>query len=158
MKCSFVFLCFYKFSDFFFLSLSDLREIINLLADAVSQDDEHGYGHLHVSLLGVVAQHLSHDGAEEAGGEMRAVERLGDGDEREGLNRRQACDLCLVAADVRGVGLVLLKVLGSGRVIHDLVAQLKGLLGQRVLLLFCFNKRSGGNIRQKSAECGGGYK
>ncbi|KAG7226333.1 hypothetical protein INR49_013744 [Caranx melampygus] len=31
------------------------------------RDDEHGYGHLHVALLSVVAQHLPHNGAEEAG-------------------------------------------------------------------------------------------
>ena len=70
---------------------------------------------------------------------MRAEQRLGDGDERERLNGRQTGDLSLVATDVRGVGLVLLKVLGGRRVIYDLVTQLEGLPRQRVLLLLYCN-------------------
>ena len=120
---------------------ADLSEVINLFTDPVPQDNEHRHGHLNVTLLGVVAQHLPHDGAKEAGGEMRGEQRLGDGDEREGLDGRQAGDFRLVAADMRGVGLVLLKVLRSRWVIDDLVAQLEGLLGQRVLLLFCHDKK-----------------
>lgn len=72
---------------------------------------------------------------------MWAEQRLGDGDERERLDGRQTGDLGLVATDVRGVGLVLLEVFGSRRVIHDLVTQLEGLPRQRVLLLLCSNKR-----------------
>lgn len=72
---------------------------------------------------------------------MWAEQRLGDGDERERLDGRQTSDLGLVATDVRGVGLVLLEVFGSGRVIHDLVTKLEGLPRQRVLLLLCSNNR-----------------
>lgn len=131
---------------------SDLREVVDLSADAVPQHDEHRHGHLHVALLGVVAEHLLDDGAEEAGGQVRAEERLRDGDEREGLDGREAGDLGLVAADVRRVGLVLLQVVGRRRVVHDLVAQLEGLAGQQVLLLLCQAERSGGEGRRK--ECG----
>lgn len=45
----------------------DLSEVIDLLANLLPQHDEHGHGHLHVAALGVVAQHLAHDGAEEVG-------------------------------------------------------------------------------------------
>lgn len=72
---------------------------------------------------------------------MWAEQRLGDGDERERLDGGETSDLGLVATDVRGVGLVLLKVFGGRRVIHDLVTQLKGLPRQRVLLLLHYNKR-----------------
>lgn len=110
-------------------SASDLGEVINLFADPVSQDDKNRYGHLHIALFCIVAQHLPYNGAKEASRKMRVEQGLGNGDEREGLYGRQTSDFCLVAADMWGVGLVLLKVLGSRRVIHDLVAQLKGLLG-----------------------------
>lgn len=73
---------------------------------------------------------------------MWAEQRLGDGDERERLDGCETGDFGLVATGVRGVGLVLLKVFGGGRVIHDLVTQLKGLPWQRVLLLlYCNNRR-----------------
>lgn len=62
-------------------------------------------------------------------------QRLGNGDERERLDGCEAGDLCLVAADVRRVSLVLLEVLWGGWVVHDLVAQLEALLWERVLLL-----------------------
>lgn len=114
-----------------------LRQVVDLFAYALPQDDEHRHGHLHVALLGVVAEHLAHDGAEEAGGQVGREERLRDGDEREGLDGRQARDFGLVAADVRRVGLVLLEVLGGRRVVQDVVAQLEGFLGERALLLLC---------------------
>lgn len=116
---------------------SDLSKIIDFFADSVSQDNEHGHGHLHIALLRIVAQHLPHDRAEEAGGQVGAEQRLGNGDEGEGLDGRQAHDLGLVATDMRGVGLVLLQVLRGRWVIHDLVAELEGLLRQNVLLLLC---------------------
>lgn len=116
---------------------SDLREVVDLPADAIPQHDEHRHRHLHVALLGVVAEHLLDDGAEEAGGQVRTEQRLRDGDEREGLDGREAGDLGLVAADVRRVGLVLLQVVRRRRVVHDLVSQLEGLARQQVLLLFC---------------------
>lgn len=72
---------------------------------------------------------------------MWAEQRLGDGDERERLDGCETRDLGLVAADVRGIGLVLLKVFGGRRVVHDLVTQLKGLPRQRVLLLLHYNER-----------------
>lgn len=90
---------------------SDLREVVDLSADAVPQHNEHRHGHLHVALLSVVAEHLLDDGAEEAGGQVRAEQWLRNGDEREGLDGREAGDLGLVAADVRRVGLVLLQVI-----------------------------------------------
>lgn len=68
--------------------LSDLGKVINLLTDPVPQDDEHRHGHLHVTLLGVVAQHLPHYGAKEAGGQMWAEQWLGNGDEGERLDWR----------------------------------------------------------------------
>lgn len=120
---------------------ANLSEVINLFTDPIPQDNEHRYSHLYVALLGIVAQHFPHNRAKEAGRKMRGEQRLGDGDEREGLGGCQAGDFRLVAADVRGVGLVLLKVLGSRWVIYDLVAQLEGLLGQRVLLLFCHDRK-----------------
>lgn len=48
-----------------------LRELVDLFTDAVAQHDQHGHGHLHVALLGVVTQHLLHDGTEELRGQMR---------------------------------------------------------------------------------------
>ena len=113
-------------------SRAHLGEVVDLLADAFAQDDEHGHGHLHVALLGVVAQHLLHHGAEEPRRQVGAEQRLGDGDEREGLDGREAHALRLVAAHVRGVGLVLEVLRGRG-VVHDLVPQGEGLLGQGVL-------------------------
>ena len=89
---------------------------------------------------------------------MRAEQWLGNGDERERLNRCQTSDFGLVAADMWGVGLVLLKVLWSRWVVNDLVAELEGLLGQRVLRLSCYHKRSRHNIRRKKAEQDFGYK
>lgn len=130
-------------------SQSDLREVVDLSADAVPQHDEHRHGHLHVALLGVVAQHLLDDGAEETGGQVRAEQRLRDGDEREGLDGREAGDLGLVAADVRRVGLVLLQVVRRRRVVNDLVPQLEGLAGQQVLLLLCQ-----GNEETREGESG----
>ena len=47
--------------------LSDLGEVIDVFTNPVPQDDEHRHGHLHVALLSVVAQHLPHNGTEEAG-------------------------------------------------------------------------------------------
>lgn len=134
-------------------SQSDLREVVDLSADAIPQHDEHRHGHLHVALFGVVAQHLLDDGAEEAGGQVRAEQRLRDGDEREGLDGREAGDLGLVAADVRRVRLVLLQVVWRRRVVHDLVPQLEGLAGQQVLLLLCqANEEMRGGVRRESAE------
>lgn len=121
--------------------ITDLCKVVNLFTDSVPQDDQHRHSHLHVTLLCIIAQHLPHNGAEEAGGQMWAEQRLGDGDEREGLNGCQTSDLGLVAADVRGVGLVLLEVFGGRRVVHDLVTQLEGLPRQSVLLLLYCNKR-----------------
>lgn len=146
-----LFLTFNKTELLFFVSLTDLGEVIDLFANPIPQNNKHRHGHLHIALLSVVTQHLPHNGAEEAGGQMWTEERLGDGDERERFDGCQTGDFGLVAADVRGVGLVLLKVLRSGWVIHDLVAQLEGLLGQRVLLLLCWNDR-GADKRQKDAE------
>ncbi len=53
-----------------------LSELVDLLTDAVAQYDQHGHGHLHVALLGVVTQHLLHDGAEELGRQVRREQQL----------------------------------------------------------------------------------
>lgn len=60
--------------------------LIDLLADAVSQHDEDGHGRLHVTLLCVEEERVPHDGIEEVGGQAVLVERVGDGDEGEGLH------------------------------------------------------------------------
>lgn len=118
-----------------------LRLLIDLLADALSQHDEHGHGRLHVALLGVEEQRVPHDGVEEVGGQAVLVEGVGDGDQREGLHGGQRHRLGLVAADVRGVGLVLQVVQGRW-VVHDFVAQREGFLGKAVFLLFSCQEKS----------------
>lgn len=50
-----------------FFFLSDLGKVVDLFTDSVPQDNKHRYSHLHVALLCIVAQHLPHNGAEEAG-------------------------------------------------------------------------------------------
>lgn len=102
--------------------VTHLRLLVDVLAHTLAQHNEHRHSHLHVTLLGIEAQHVTHQSTEEVRWQARVVECVWDGDEREGgVHGRQGSCVSLAAAHVGRVGLVL-QVLGARRSVHYLMA------------------------------------